>query len=85
MVGTKPQPQVKKREDKQKRKEEVKSESSKGSKKVGRHIVREVKEEDWEHDGYEGEGKNKRKTFKCKICGADEIRRDNRRVHACAG
>ena len=78
-----------KREVKRLRKESDKSEGKeKGKEEIditmrGRHIIREVIIENWEHTGYQGEGRNIKKVFTCKICGSGGIRGDNRKVHAC--
>ena len=77
--------ETKKREAKIKEKE--KKEEGQDEKKVKKTkagaIIREVNEADWIHTAYQGEGGKKNKVFKCKRCGVDGIRRDNRKVHAC--
>ena len=40
-------------------------------------------EADWIPDGTVGEGKNKRKTYQCKICRKKGVRRNHRNVHSC--
>ena len=52
-------------------------------KTISRNIIREVKEEQWEHDGFCGNGHKRRKTYRCLICRGGGIRSDNRRVHSC--
>ena len=50
---------------------------------TSRNLIREVNEEQWEEDGFLGEGKNKKRTYTCKRCLKEKIRRDHRKVHSC--
>jgi hypothetical protein len=74
-------PPAKKRMEKKNWKE--KDKDNERAKTSSRNIIREVKGTDWDQDGYTGEGPNKKKTYKCKLCQTGRIRSNNRRVHAC--
>lgn len=64
---------AKKRDQKKQGKEEEKKdrkEAKKETKKTSRgNIIREIKEEDWKPHGFQGEGRNKKKIYKCLECG----------------